>query len=1175
MWRYRWLSLAFVLCALPCLAAPAPWHHDLSHANGGYWRTRVAAVVSNDTGSDVAGRPVELRIGKGQGEAPLVGQAVAALRVCDAEGGELLWDLLAADGTLRREGTLAEGDRLLFGVECKSGAKAVYFVYADNAAALPVAEFLGAARAFANGGFEAGAGGEPARWHSVEGDDEHRMSWVTESPRGGKHCARCDVDAGVPPSWVKYLQDEIRVLPDADYRFEAWVKAKDAKGRVGWFIHVHGDKPMVLNRLQDAGEGTYDWQKVTIEFHTPADAQRLTVGTVLRGTGTAWYDDAKLALLTKQAAPLRAVAGKPERRELAVADVPALWRVRRADYRVEIAVRNWGAEAIRPLVSSGLGPLTRRLPLALRNASVRVVDPVSGKDAPALKMEKQLVFAASVPANAEKVYHAYFYTPSRLPLFSRERSMDYADLVGSKANLVKNPSFEDGEPMPADWTVSDQSDRPADDLYRATTDPDARSGKRCAKLAIPPKAPLGWSGWHQDVVVKPNTTYLYAAYVRCRGLDGGVQLHGHSHKADGTRSDVTPFFGVGPAISSTTGWTLLMGTVPTPRDCALVKLHLTVNAHGTVWHDDVFFGEAAHALVGATQPRRPFRDRAAESRGYAVWSVDPIVKVFRDDLPTATASKVELSAARNECEVFQLAIRGIRGLERVQIIAQPPKHHDGGTLPVELNLVGFVRVDHPTNYYRVDVPAWYRKRPPAGRSGCDGWAGMWPDPLPPMRPFDLKAATTQPVWGTIRVPEDAKAGTYRGFVTIQPEGLPLTTVVLHVTVRDFAIPKTSGVKVIYDFREGFTTQFGGSSGTREERLKRWYKFMADHRVSPGLLPSPKFSRTKDGRYTMDTADFDWAAAYCFDELGMNVAYTPWFFYSFGWAHKPRKLFDLEPLTPEHNAAYTTCLKLYLDHVRKKGWLDKITLYVSDEPHFRHEHIREQMIEVIKVIKSGWPEARIYSSTWRHCPEWDGHLTVWGVGAYGCFPVETMEARKQAGDRIWFTTDGQMCLDTPYCAIERLMPWYCRRYGAEAYEFWGVNWYTLDPWDHGWHRFIRQSSDGETYFHVRYPNGDGYLAYPGAHVGVDGPVSTIRLAQAREGVEDYEYFVLLDALIARAKTQGFSTRRAERALAAALDLVPIPNAGGRYSTRILPDPTVVARHRAAVADAIESLGRRLH
>jgi hypothetical protein len=94
--------------------------------------------------------------------------------------------------------------------------------------------------------------------------------------------------------------------------------------------------------------------------------------------------------------------------------------------------------------------------------------------------------------------------------------------------------------------------------------------------------------------------------------------------------------------------------------------------------------------------------------------------------------------------------------------------------------------------------------------------------------------------------------------------------------------------------------------------------------------------------------------------------------------------------------------------------------------------------------------------------------------------------------------------------------------------------------------------------------------PGALIGRDGAISTIRLENAREGVEDYEYLYRLQSLITRAKAAGRDASNAERALSSAAELVEIPNAGGRFSSKILPEPQVLEQVRTQVAKAIESL-----
>jgi hypothetical protein len=259
-------------------------------------------------------------------------------------------------------------------------------------------------------------------------------------------------------------------------------------------------------------------------------------------------------------------------------------------------------------------------------------------------------------------------------------------------------------------------------------------------------------------------------------------------------------------------------------------------------------------------------------------------------------------------------------------------------------------------------------------------------------------------------------------------------------------------------------------------------------------------------------------------------------------------------------------------VKAEGWQDRFVLYISDEPFFDRAPIRKQMVALCAMIHEVDRKIPIYSSTWHHVPEWDGALDIWGIGHYGVVPVEQMAKIRAGGAKIWFTTDGHMCTDTPYCAIERLLPYFCFHYGAEAYEFWSVAWLTYNPYKFGWHAYIHQTdAPGQSYY-VRYPNGDGFLLYPGAPVGHVGPVSSVRFEQAREGVEDYEWLVLLRDLASKTRAAGRDTAQADAALKAVERLTPIPNAGGRYSTKLLPDPQVLYDVREAVAQAIEALGR---
>jgi hypothetical protein len=219
-----------------------------------------------------------------------------------------------------------------------------------------------------------------------------------------------------------------------------------------------------------------------------------------------------------------------------------------------------------------------------------------------------------------------------------------------------------------------------------------------------------------------------------------------------------------------------------------------------------------------------------------------------------------------------------------------------------------------------------------------------------------------------------------------------------------------------------------------------------------------------------------------------------------------------------------------------------------------------MKQLCSLAHQAVPGIRIYSSTWQFVPEWVGDLDIWGIGPHGSCSVADMERLKSAGAELWFTTDGHMCIDTPYLAIERLLPYLCFAYGVSGYEFWGVSWWTYDPWEYGWHSYIRQSDEGERFYWIRYPNGDGYLVYPGDKFGLIEPLPSIRLMQVREGIEDYLLLRAIERALKEGKWQGEKAEAAKRVLERARSLVSIPNEGGLRSTSLLPDPNKVTEIR---------------
>ncbi len=829
----------------------------------------------------------------------------------------------------------------------------------------------------------------------------------------------------------------------------------------------------------------------------------------------------------------------------------------------EVRVRNFGKEqADRALVRVNLREALARFPGIPAQAAPCVASS-NGVEPPAyfLGSGADLLFSASLPPLSEQAFQVGFRESTKVDTTATLKNYEHL-LVGS-ANLAPNGNFESGTVVPDQWVKPDSGGA---HQVTARFSNDARFGDRSLEFAVLENSKADWIGWESgQIPVKPGATYLLSGWLKAAGLQSWATIHAHFHDAKGALTKSGAMVSTQPTVSGKSEWVNSMGYFEAPPDAATIQILLTMNTEGTLRHDGIVLCQVVDGQLARVHS--PQSDTPA--RGLRIWEVNPLVKVFPDTPPQAQARSVSVELARNEYEPFQLALKGAASTNPIEISVSALKGPAGAELPpVKIERVGFVPIDYPSAYYSTEAAEWCRKLP-RGSGATDGWAGWWPDPLAPGSNLTLEPDRTQPVWFTVHAPKAAVPGRYRAEVTIRSGVHATTKLPLTVQVLPFTLPEQGKARAIFDLRFGPGGGFGSDINS-VEKYRKWLRFIAEHRLGiDEIRPAPEF-KYKDGKVTMDAAGFDEAARFCFDELGMNVAYTPQFFYMFGWAYPPKKVFGLEPFTPEWKSALEQAYRLFTEHVREKGWHDKFVYYISDEPHFQHDFVIEQMKNLCAIIHEVDPTIPIYSSTWRHCAAWDDSLDLWGIGQYGCFPVNEMARLQQAGKQMWFTCDGQMATDTPYLATERMLPYYCFKYGVRGFEFWGFAWWTYNPWQVGWHQFIRQSDEGKKYYWVRYPDGDGFLAYPGKAVGVDGPVSTIRLEQVRQGLEDYEALALLSELASKAKQAGRPSTAAERALSMARDLVTIPNAGGLRSTEILPEPDRIPAIRRAVNAALAEL-----
>jgi hypothetical protein len=139
-----------------------------------------------------------------------------------------------------------------------------------------------------------------------------------------------------------------------------------------------------------------------------------------------------------------------------------------------------------------------------------------------------------------------------------------------------------------------------------------------------------------------------------------------------------------------------------------------------------------------------------------------------------------------------------------------------------------------------------------------------------------------------------------------------------------------------------------------------------------------------------------------------------------------------------------------------------------------------------------------------------------VPVVGVHRPRTIREKLAAGDSVWSYTalvqrappyhpryEEVRDKDPPYWHIDRPLlvfrvpTWINRQYGITGLLYWSTVTRVIDPWFN------------PAFAHPRHFNGGGYLFYPGVPCGIDGPIASMRLKNLRDGMEDYEYFALLE------------------------------------------------------------------
>ncbi|MGI5923388.1 MAG: DUF4091 domain-containing protein [Lentisphaeria bacterium] len=1181
---HRLLSLAVMLLGSVLMAAE-PWHFPLYLDGGRPAKKRREILIDNPGKRAIDGEQLRLRAA----DLGLADTPRRELRVVGNSGQELLY-ALEPDGEI-----IGADTELLIPAQCAAQSTASIWLYYDNPAAWDIPDFWREDAPKLSQGFtdsfEDGDERIPPGWEEKDTDERHINLRAGDVARSGTKSLHTRVLPGSEPSWVAFRRS-LTVTPGTQFTFRGYIKGRNVAGPRGasLYVSLRGGRGTDINSRHNLKQnlplktfhdkylrGDFDWTLVEVSGVVPDGYTLFNCGTIAYCTeGEVWFDDFELSFkLPDGELEWSYRLAEPETMTLTALTADDAWELPADQYPLRLVLSYYNFQDSPMDVPIATVPINRLSAGNFRDEDFALYD--HGRPLLFFRSGDQLLFAlGNIPPRSEKQVNLYLRADRRNRVLHSEQSLAsevlsdyavktrdaanydaYAKLLHSPANLLKNPSFEDDSV----WTRAGenvQNDRVKMDFVSG-----GLFGQRLARMVIPENAP-GWFGFRQTVSLKPLTDYLVVVWGRSLTSET-FSLRSHYYRASepGKRRFASAHGNSGG------DWTMASMFLRNTYSDGVFEVHLTHNKPCELEFDGVFMAECT-ALGGVRYDCAV--DKLADQR-LRVWQLDTIVKVFPFTEPPVTPTPTAISLAGNEAENIQLALRSSVP-RRLSISAEEPRRADGQALaPPEIHVVGYVPVDSVSAYPQFTHLKFYERCIPPASFG-----ERYADPLLPQHELELPANDTHAVYIGFSAKAGTPAGSYHGEILFREGAEIVHREPYSVTVHPFAIPERPSISAIFDFRP-FPRLIGNVPDMAYRNYERvdMARFLAGKRISIHTSENlqPKFV---DGAVEFDFTAFDEYCQVAFAELGVPLHYLPLGGTLFNYGHPPWARYGEAPyegahpyegvdrsvLRPEYRAKITQVVQTVWEHVKAKGWEKHFMFYMSDEPYPHRPGITEQMIALCDMIHEAVPELPIYVSTWSYVPEWLGKIDLWGIGAQGQASIAEIAEIKTRGE-VLVTTDGQFCLDTPYNALERLMPLFCHVHGFRGYEFWGVDWHMRNPFKWGFHRDrISHVLPGQ-YRRNRFPNGDGYFIYPGNMIGYPGIVSCVRLEAIRDGMEDYEYFTLLKAL---ADKSGDNAAKA--VLAKARVLTPIPNAGGRKSEQLLPDPSALSALRDEAATHIARL-----
>jgi hypothetical protein len=449
------------------------------------------------------------------------------------------------------------------------------------------------------------------------------------------------------------------------------------------------------------------------------------------------------------------------------------------------------------------------------------------------------------------------------------------------------------------------------------------------------------------------------------------------------------------------------------------------------------------------------------------WIAPSTTRIGLNDAPSSILN-ADIAAARGEYEGFQIGIRSsaAASLQNVDVTVSDlvgPQSAKISKSDLTLYREHFVQVTKPT---RTQADSY------TPSLGADWYAdGLIPfnDPQTDIRlsgneldaaPFTVDFEQNQVIWVDVYVPRDTPAGVYQGSYTVSSDQ-GSSTGNISLRVWDFELP------VQPSLNSAFTLWQDKSLAAASELVR--------HRLMPGnTLTSEQEEALLPLGLNTTRIVFDGGA-----DVGNPVIKSP------------PLITDLQRDLSKRSDRALRYIYVADEISRYPQLFDSVKQWSQLADRVGGVSTLVTMPPIPELMDNGNGKSAV---------------DIWVVtaGTYDQSPANVQQALAK-GDRVWSYNALSEDNYSPKWQIDfdpmnfRVQPGFINQsLGLSGLLYWQVDLWTDDPWNN----VQTAKVDG-----LNYP-GEGMLVYPGAQVGVEGIVPSMRLKWLRDGVDDYDYIELL-------------------------------------------------------------------